>query len=54
MNSNGIASLDHVSDGTVGSEPCQAVMVAPVMVVVMVVKVEMQHQREVQVGNLSW
>ena len=54
MNSTGIASQDHVSDGTAGSESSLVVVVALAVEVVMVVKEELQQQQELRVGAGGW
>lgn len=51
MNSTCIASRDYASDGIAGSGPSLVVVKAPAVVVVMVVKEQLQQQRELQVGS---
>ena len=51
MNSTCIASRDYASDGIAGSGPSLVVEEAPAVVVVMVVKEQLQQQRELQVRS---
>jgi hypothetical protein len=54
MNSTDIASRDYDFDGIAGSGPSLVVVEAPAVVVVMVVKEELQQQRDFHVGTGGW